>query len=270
MHLLYNIKKSGGLSESQRENFLNQLTLHANDFKDYYSNQLEIFKQACSFYLNEFSDDEIRDLYQCIKGNDVFTMERSDYVNLVKQTVNEFKLSRKSMKLRNLWKDKTGTESPKKWSEQFKMPILCMVPESEFEHACAAFDTLNRSQSDSGSIDKALEYLESASFYDSLKDENARDAAFKRSIIKNYDVILTDLDDVRDYLIRTSGSPYSWLSLPSVANKLKEMAQAKYDESGCDTALEKIDRMDVDDVKRYLKQLIRGNMTVGIEIIKDN
>ena len=48
------------------------------------------------------------------------------------------------------------------------------------------------------------------------------------------------------------------------------MAQAKYDETGCDAALEKIDRMDVEDVKRYLKELIRGNMTVGIEIIKDN
>ena len=30
-------------------------------------------------------------------------MERSDYVNLVKQTVNEFKLTRKSMRLRKLW-----------------------------------------------------------------------------------------------------------------------------------------------------------------------
>ena len=270
MNLLYSIKKSGSIPESQRENFLNQLTLHANDFISYCSNQLEIFRQACSFYLNEFTDDEIRDLYQAIKGNDVFTMERSDYVNLVKQTVNEFKLTRKSMRLRKLWKDKTGTESPKKWSEQFKTPILCMVPEAEIEQARAAFDTLNRNQPDAGSIDKALEYLESAGFYDSLKDEKARDAAFKRCIIKNYDVILTDLDDVRDYLVRTVGSPYSWLGLPSVEAKLKEMAQAKYDESGCDTALEKIDSMDVEDVKRYLKQLIRGNMTVGIEIIKDN
>ena len=48
------------------------------------------------------------------------------------------------------------------------------------------------------------------------------------------------------------------------------MAQAKYDEAGCDIALKKIDNMDVEDVKRYLKQLIRGNMTVGIEIIRDN
>ena len=75
MSQLYNIKKSGSLPESQRENFLNQLTLHANDFVSYCSNQIEIFKQACSFYLSEFTDDEIRDMYQAIKGNDVFTME---------------------------------------------------------------------------------------------------------------------------------------------------------------------------------------------------
>lgn len=37
MSQLYNIKKSGSLPESQRENFLNQLTLHANDFVSYCS-----------------------------------------------------------------------------------------------------------------------------------------------------------------------------------------------------------------------------------------
>ena len=103
----------------------------------------------------------------------------------------------------------------------------------------------------------------------SLKIEAVGMSAYE-DVYKNYDVILTDLDDVRNYLVRTVGSPYSWLGLPSVETKLKEMAQAKYDETGCDTALEKIDSMDVEDVKRYLKQLIRGNMTVGIEIIKDN
>ena len=270
MNLLYSMKKSGVLPESQRENFLNQLQLHGNDFGSYCSNQLEIFKQACSFYLDEFTDDDIRELYQTIKGNDVFTMERSDYVNLVKQTVNEFKLTRKSMQLRKLWTDKTGTDSPKKWSEQFMTPILCMVPEADIEKARATFDALNLNQPDAAFVDRALEYLKSATFFELLKDEKARDAAFKRCIIKNYDVILTDLDDVRKYLVRTAGSPYSWFGLPSVDGRLKEMAQAKYDETGCDVALEKIDRMDVEDVKRYLKTLIRGNMTVGIEIIKDN
>lgn len=174
------------------------------------------------------------------------------------------------MQLRKLWKEKTGTDSPKKWSEQYRTPILCMVPEADVEKARAAFDTLNRNQSDTASVDKALEYLETADFFDLLKSEDARNDAFKRCIIKSYDVILTDLNEVRDYLVRTAGTPNSWFGAPTVDTKLKAMAQAKYDESGCDTALEKIDSMDVADVKRYLKTLIRGNMTVGIEIIKDN
>ena len=34
--------------------------------------------------------------------------------------------------------------------------------------------------------------------------------------------------------------------------------------------MEKIDAMEVDDVKRYLKDLIKDNMVVGMEIIKEN
>ena len=46
------------------------------------------------------------------------------------------------------------------------------------------------------------------------------------------------------------------------------MAEAKYNQTGCDRALEKIDGMEINDVKRYLKELIKDNMIVGMEIIK--
>lgn len=46
------------------------------------------------------------------------------------------------------------------------------------------------------------------------------------------------------------------------------MAEAKYNQDGVNLALEKINKMDVDDVKRYLKELIKDNMVVGLEIIK--
>ena len=46
------------------------------------------------------------------------------------------------------------------------------------------------------------------------------------------------------------------------------MAEDRYSKFGCDKALEKIDEMDVADVKRYLKELIKDNMIVGMEIIK--
>ena len=52
--------------------------------------------------------------------------------------------------------------------------------------------------------------------------------------------------------------------------KLRQKAEATYNQTGCDKALEKIDEMDVTDVKRYLKELIKDNMIVGMEIIKGN
>lgn len=48
------------------------------------------------------------------------------------------------------------------------------------------------------------------------------------------------------------------------------MAEAKYNQGGCELALSKIDEMDITDVKNYLKELIRDNMIVGMEIIKGN
>ena len=48
------------------------------------------------------------------------------------------------------------------------------------------------------------------------------------------------------------------------------MAEAKYNQVGYEKALEKIDNMDADSVKRYLKELIKDNMIVGIEILKEN
>lgn len=48
------------------------------------------------------------------------------------------------------------------------------------------------------------------------------------------------------------------------------MAEAKYNQIGCEKALEKIDNMELIDIKRYLKELIKDDMTVGMAIIKGN
>lgn len=104
-----------------------------------------------------------------------------------------------------------------------------------------------------------------------LNDTEALDRFFRDTIIKGLSVMLPDIDEVKQYLDgHITADPYDWFALPEVEKKLRQMAEAKYAQTGCDRALEKIDEMDVADVKRYLKELIRDNMTVGIEIIKDN
>ena len=137
--------------------------------------------------------------------------------------------------------------------------------------ARAAFGTLNKNHPDGTAIEKAKEYLEKASFYGLLEDQATLDRIFTETIIKGFSVMLTDVEEVKHYLdSRISTDPYDWFGLPEVDKKLQQMAEAKYNQGGSARALEKIDNMDVEDVKRYLKELIKDNMTVGMEIIKGN
>lgn len=267
--VLYNMKKAGTLIDSQKGKFLDLLRVNAEGFRNFYSNQVDVFKRVCAYYLDGLSEEDIKDVYGKMPVGS-FTYERSDYLKTVENTVNAYKDTLKTAVLRNLWKDKTGTETPRAWSQKHRMPILCMVPDEEAVKARAAFDAINRKKPDASSVDKALEYLTKATFFDKLDDEDALDRAFRRTIIKNYDVLLTDVQEVKDYLYsHVSSEPYDWwFGIREIDMKLHQMAEAKYNQGGCDRALAKIDQMEIADVKRYLKDLIRDNMVVGIEIIK--
>ncbi len=161
--------------------------------------------------------------------------------------------------------------TPNEWSKEYLMPILCMIDENEVKSAKMAFEAINKKNPDNSTIDKAINYLNGATFFAKLKDEKARNDAFVKSIIKDYDVMLNDIDEVKQYLFnKVSEEPYEWYGMPEVDKRLKQMAEAKYNQGGCEKALEKIDNMELADVKRYLKDLIRDDMTVGMAIIKDN
>lgn len=270
MEMLYGMKRSGTLLDSQKKKFLELLASSGEEFRNFYNNQVVLFKQICSFYVEEFSDDEVRELFATF-GSGLFTREKSEYTTFVSNAVQSYKGKQETTKLRNLWKQKTGSDSPRAWSNQYSMPILAMVPSRDAHDARNAFGALNRSNPDPASVKKAIEFLTNAAFYDDLNSTEKRDDAFRRCVIKIYNVMLTNVEEVKQYLTsRMSSDPYDWFGLPEVDEKLKKMAEAKYNETGCDRALEKIDSMDITEVKRYLKDLIKDNMLVGMEIIKNN
>lgn len=268
MEMLHSVKKAGYMLDSQRHSFLQLLSANMEMFRNFYNNQVELFQRVCSYYVDEFTDNEVRELYQTIPAG-TFTYEKSDYINLVDSKVKEYKSTLGSQRLKKLWKDKTGTASPRVWSNVRKIPVLCLVPDEEIQNAREALNTVNKSRADSADIKKAIAYLESASFFAYINDEDTLNKAFRDKVIKSYSIILTDIDEVKDYLnSRIAAEPYDWFGLPEVEKRLRQMAEAKYNQGGCDRALEKIDRMDISDVKQYLKELIKDNMTVGLEIIK--
>ncbi len=96
------------------------------------------------------------------------------------------------------------------------------------------------------------------------------DAAFKRDIVERFSAILTDVDEVRTRLESVlTTHPFDWFSNPVVRREVEKMAQAKYIQFGSQMVLLKIEKMDADLAKEYLKRLIQDNMNVGIEIISE-
>lgn len=270
MEMLFSIKRAGTILDSQKQKFLDLLVANAEGFNRFYNNQVDLFKEVCAFYLDGFSDEEIQGLYQTLPTG-VFTDDKAAYTNMVDAKAKDYRSNLGNEQLKALWKEKTKSASPREWSRKHLMPILSLVPDAEVQNARAAFGTLNRNHPDASSVEKAKEYLEKASFYRLMDDQTTLDRIFRDTIIKNYAVMLTDIDEVKRYLdSRITQEPYDWFGLPEVDKKLQQMAEAKYNQEGCTRALEKIDSMDVADVKRYLKELIKDNMTVGIEIIKEN
>lgn len=95
--------------------------------------------------------------------------------------------------------------------------------------------------------------------------------AFKNTIINEYSVILQDVDAVKNYLYEKVGTePYLWLGIPEVKKKIQQLAEAQYNKNGYEKALAKIDKMDTEDVKSYIKKLIKDDMILGIQIIKNS
>lgn len=269
LEMLVQIKKSSTLLDSQKKRFLELLDAQLDLFVQFYKNQVEYFKKACAFELDDLSDEEISEVFNKVNYG-MFTKDKSEYLNTIGTVVAEYKENQGKAKLKNLWKDKTGTGTPREWSSRYKMPILCMVPHDEVSKAKEAFDAVQKNMVDKPTVDKALEYFERASFFDRLVQEDERDAAFKQYVMKGYDIMLPNIQEVKEYLNnKISAEPYDWYQSVEVDNKLVALAEHEYSIKGSIQALALIDQMDEVHLKEYLKRLIKDNMLVGIEIIKD-
>ena len=267
--MLYELKKTGTLPENKRDEFLKELRASKDEFRAFAMDQLPVFRAACDYYLFDMNEDDSAQIYQMLNIN-CFTQEKSDYLKNVESAVKDYRRNQTAVKLRQFWYEKTLTNSPEEWSEKYGMPILCMVDNKDYDRAKKAFDTLNSKKPDNEAMAKAQEFLETTTIFDQLKDESLRDKAFREKILKGREILLENLDEVkRNIKMREPYiSPYNWLGHPNIERCLVRMCDARYQEVGYDKAIETINSMDPDEVKRYLKDLLKDNVTVGMEIIR--
>lgn len=270
MTLLYYVSKDGKITNAKKKDFLQEVKLNGKSFLDYFNNQIEIFEQCFVNLLTEYNTDQISAIYRKLNYNYLFTQIAYDYRNRVEKVINDYALSLHNNKLKSLWFEKTNTESPRAWSRKYQMPILAMIPSFDESRAAEMFAVIDKTNVSEKQIKEAIEYISKATYIDDFSDENKRTECFINRIVKQYSVLLKDVSEIKKYLLdNVNGHPYDWLSLGDVSKCIEEMARGKYDESGCMQALEKIDNMDAEDVRKYLRELITGHIDVGMAIISD-
>lgn len=267
---LYYIKQSGQLQEQYKQQFYDELTARREDFDRFYKDQLPMFRKAASSFISELSDQEIAEFRSDIPSGQ-FTKSSTEYYQFIEKEVEDFRKKQKKSRLSDLWRSKTGTKDPAEWSARYETPILCMFSDTERPEARTAFSVMTAFSAPDTEITKAIAYLENADFYDRLADPAERDRCFRERVIGEYGVMLDDVDAVRRELSAgVMEKPYNWLDNSAVKNRLRALADKKYKTTGYQRAQSVIDQLDPAELRRYLSDLISDNLTVGMEILKND
>ena len=144
---------------------------------------------------------------------------------------------------------------------------MCCVPAKDYANAKKAFATLNSSTQSEADIKEALSFLQSAEFFGDIASEAFGDQAFRKRIIGDYISLLSNIEEVRDALESTGISAYEWNDNPSIRSKISSMASAEYNAGGSDRAIGIIDSMEGPELKKWLTEIVRKDMGLGVKII---
>lgn len=247
--------------------FLEEMTNYNADIREILNNPLSVFIDVYAPYLGGFTEAECEDIKNSITS-EMFTVSATVSNAIVKKAADDYKKNQVKAQLYMFWSTKTeGCKNPRAWSEKYRTPILCCIKDAEYSVAKKAFATLNSSTQSEADIKNALEFLQKADFFDDIASADYRDKCFARSIIGDYTSLISDLNAVRDALESSGISAYEWNDSPYVRNKIASMANAEYNAGGSDKVVNIIKSMDDAELKKWLTEIVRKDMGLGIKII---
>ena len=216
-------------------------------------------------YLTGLTDNACEDVMNTISG--VFDKTITQSNSEIKTAADNYRKKQLRTQLTNLWYQKTRSKTPLDWSSKARTPILICVDDAEYEKARKHFNTINSQYPIESDVKAALEYISNAAYLEKLDDTAYQDQRFREKLIGVYAPLLKDLDEVRNNLESTGIQAYDWSGNPVVHKTIREMARNIYFAGGSDDALNIIDSMNVDDMKKWIKELVQNNIEIGIEIL---
>lgn len=249
------------------KSFLDEMTNHMADIRGILNNPLSVFMDIYAPYLEGFTEAECEEIKNSITS-EMFTVSSTASNATVKKAAEDYRKNQVKSQLYKLWSDKTGgSKNPRVWSEKHRTPILCCMKDTQYIAAKKVFATLNSSTQSEADIKEALEFLQKADFFDDIASADYRDECFAKHIIGDYTSLISDMNAVRDALESNGISAYEWNDNPSIRSKVDSMANAEYNAGGSDKVVDIIESMDDAELKKWLTDIVRKDMGLGIKII---
>ena len=271
LEILVHMKQQNILPEQDKQRFYEMLVVNRESFEAFYNDQLSYFLRVAESFLSDLSKEDAEAIFTgFVQGQ--FTKPKAEYYRYVEAEIKKYTENQAKMRLKALWQEKTGTKSPREWSNQFKTPIFCMFNDKERKQAKAMLWIVDSKSPSTEDVEKALQYLQKADFYERLQDEKERDRCFMERVVGKYAVMLDDVASIREYILNhVSDSPHFWMGdgRDNVEKAIYNCANRAYQTKKCEEALEIIDKMDTAELKRYLCKLIGNSLDVGMEILRN-
>lgn len=247
--------------------FLSELVTNKSEIIDVINNKLLFFNQIYKDYLEDFTNIEKEEILNSIQS-ELFSISITSSNQLVKQAAELYRNNQIKTQLFNTWKQFTGSKSPKEWSSRYETPILCLVDPVNYDDAKRAFSILNSSTHTDADIHFALDYLnKNLEFFKNIRTKEFRDMCFKKIILGEYSILLTDIDAVRQNLETLPIDVYDWIDSPIIKQKINALVKAEYFAGGSEKALEIINKMSDAELKQRIKELIEKDIELGVKII---
>ncbi len=273
LSLLREIATGGKLEQDGcREAFYHELTDNGDVNADTLNACPSLFKSTYSEQLSGLDDNEMDDIYLTGLEMTSFTHDKPAYERMLVQKVHEVKSQEGRAKLLELWRGKTGTDTPGEWSKRTMTPLLAMIPPEgmpimgDIREALEAADDKAASTS---RVESALEFFNAHPETLDWFDESRADEVFRQYVLGRYSDVLDDLGFVRARLAKNLGAnPDGWKADSRLDETLRKLAESAYNQNCAERVRAKIVAMNPDEAKRYLMELVMNSLDVGLSILK--
>ena len=211
-----------GYTFDEKKAVISILEKHMEEAVENINNPLDALKKyIAKTGLGTFSNEEFETLLKKLH-KESYDQTESNFKDKLKKEIEELAYTTKANTLKKLWKNATGQDTVKHWSQTWTMPVVWALPELS-SHFATLLSLERHERVDISCLDSAI-----AAMLDTdlsvLSDKNLLELKFVENVSsdKNMDLLLPHIGELKKYIAKSYPYPSSWQSNIINIRKLAE------------------------------------------------